>query len=65
MYYGCSLQSKRHYVYFKVAQTSFNAPKWRSYYKDRRYNAVSCISNIVVPSETRIIAKQDAVIIVM
>ncbi|XP_068719579.1 uncharacterized protein [Montipora capricornis] len=31
---------------------------------DQRYNAVSCISNIVVPNETRIIAEQDEVIFV-
>ena len=42
----------------KEAQTSFNASKWRSYYKDRLHNIVSCVGNIVVPSETRIIAEQ-------
>ena len=52
------------HVAFKVAQASFNASKWRSYSKDRPHNVVSCISNIVVPNETRIIAEQDTVIIV-
>ena len=47
-----------------MAQNSSNASKERSFYKDWHYYAVSCISNIVVPNETRVIAEEDVVIIV-
>ena len=38
--------------------------QYRQYVDSVAYNVVSCLGNIVVPNETRIIAEQDTVIIV-